>query len=156
MRRRLLQPAGRLSVTWGGKSGDLLRSDNYSERTYSMSRSAARAFANLFSPTEAVTNDVRLRLVVADSSESGDRRHKEKGRQRPVIDRFADDLWRSSSGSPPRRETRTYQASRQSTCLDRTPEEIKLALLDHPQYQRLGESQQLVAAEGIEPPTRGL
>ena len=38
-----------------------------------------------------------------------------------------------------------------------TPEEIKLALLDNSEeYQRLGESQQLVAAEGIEPPTRGL
>lgn len=38
-----------------------------------------------------------------------------------------------------------------------TPDEIKLALLDSPEAcQRLGESQQLVAAEGIEPPTRGL
>ena len=38
-----------------------------------------------------------------------------------------------------------------------TPEEIKLALLDSPEAcQRLGESQQMVAVEGLEPPTRGL
>ena len=36
-----------------------------------------------------------------------------------------------------------------------TPEEIRLALLDQP-YQGLVESQQLVAAEGFEPPTHGL